>query len=289
MTDRVFKLLGLFCLEQHAWTVEQIAPQLGVTVSSAYRLIGRLSKAGFVDAITPGRYVLGPAIIQMDRQIQLTDPLVRAARQVMNELIGFAPEGSTILLCRAYRDSVMCVHQVVGGPQAPVSYERGRLRPLFRGATSKAILAFMPPRVLRRLYSLHAQEIKAAGLGGDWKEFLAKLRVLRVAGHVLTHGEVDRGRVGISAPVLNGDRKSVGSLSFVLDANKADERTLSRLAPMIMAAAREVERAMQIEANLKRKNKPNAKLKQSRARIREKIRQSCDFVSSTNSTAGSAL
>ena len=96
MTDRAFQLLGLFSLERPAWTVDQIAPQLGIAVSSAYRLIGRLSSAGLVDAITPGRYVLGPAIIQFDRQIQLTDPLVHAARPVMDYLIGFAPQGSTV-------------------------------------------------------------------------------------------------------------------------------------------------------------------------------------------------
>ncbi len=251
MSDRAFKLLGLFSLEQPTWTVEQISLQLGVAVSSAYRLIGRLAKAGLVDAVTPGRYVLGPAIIQLDRQIQLTDPLVHAARPVMDYLIGFAPEGSTILLCRAFRDAVLCIHQVVGGPQAPVSYERGRPRPLFRGATSKAILASMPRRALKRLYNTRSESIEIAGLGRDWKEFLAKLRVLRVAGHVLANSEVDNGRFGIAAPVLSGDRKAIGSLSFVLDAAKADERTVNRLAPMVMSAAREIEKTMNDVAQVK--------------------------------------
>jgi DNA-binding IclR family transcriptional regulator len=267
MTDRAFQLLGLFSMERPAWTVEQIAPKLDVAVSSAYRLIGRLANAGLVDAATPGRYVLGPAIIQLDRQIQLTDPLVLAARPVMDYLIGFAPEGSTVLLCRAFRDSVLCVHQVASGPQAPVSYERGRPRPLLRGATSKAILAFMPRRVLKRLYATRAREIEAAGLGSDWKEFLAKLRQLRVAGHVLANSEVDRGRFGIAAPVLSGERNAIGSLSFVLESNNADERTVNRLAPMIMSGAREIERAMQEAAKEKSpadpgiEKKPTVKLK----------------------------
>ncbi|MDP9083193.1 MAG: helix-turn-helix domain-containing protein [Pseudomonadota bacterium] len=252
MTDKAFTLLGLFSLDQPAWTVEQIAPKLGVAVSSAYRLVGRLGKAGLVDAITPGRYVLGPAIIQLDRQIQLTDPLVHAAGPVMDYLVGFAPEGSTILLCRAFRDAVLCVHQVSRGLRAaPLSYERGRPRPLFRGATSKAILAFMPRRVLKRLYGTRAREIQEAGLGGSWKEFLSKLRVWRVAGHVLANSEVDKGRFGIAAPVLGVDRKAMGSLSFVLDASKADERTVHRLIPMVMSAAREVERSMSESAKAK--------------------------------------
>ncbi len=278
MTDKAFKLLGLFSLEQPAWTVEQIAPKLGVAVSSAYRLVGRLGKAGLVDAVTPGRYVLGPAIIQLDRQIQLTDPLVHAAGPVMDYLVGFAPEGSIILLCRAFRDAVLCVHQVSRGPRAPSSYERGRPRPLFRGATSKAILAFMPRRVLKRLYGTRAREIQEAGLGGTWKEFLSKLRVWRVAGHVLANSEVDKGRYGIAAPVLGGDRKAMGSLSFVLDASKADERTVHRLIPMVMSAAREIERSMlesakaKIDVTVKAKRKTTATTAKRKAPLRKKAR-----------------
>ena len=52
-----------------------------------------------------GRYVLGPAIIKLDRQIQLTDPMLQVARPVMDELIGYAPAGSVMLLCRAFADS----------------------------------------------------------------------------------------------------------------------------------------------------------------------------------------
>ena len=279
MTDRAFQLLGLFSLEQPVWTAEQIAPRLGVAISSAYRLIGRLSNAGLVDAVTPGRYALGPAIIQLDRQIQLTDPLILAARPVMDYLIGFAPEGSVVLLCRAFKESVLCVHQVAIGPQTPVSYERGRPRPLFRGATSKAILASMPRRVLKRLYGTRAREIQAAGLGENWKEFLAKLRAWRVAGHVLASSEVDRGRFGIAAPVLSADRKAIGSLSFVLEATNADERTINRLAPMVMSAAREIERAMEehakVKADVERKAPKKASSKQlrkSKARIKRHTR-----------------
>ena len=272
MSDRSFQILGLFSLEQPTWTVEQLAPRLGVAVSSAYRLIGRLAKAGLVDAVTPGRYVLGPAIIQLDRQIQLTDPLVHAARPVMDYLVGFAPEGSTILLCRAFRDSVLCVHQVASGPQAPVSYERGRPRPLFRGATSKAILASMPRRVLKRLYATRSEDIESAGLGADWKQFLARLRIWRVAGHVLANSEVDNGRFGIAAPVLSADRKAIGSLSFVLDAARADELTVNRLIPMVISAAREIERSMQVQPknDTAAAQPPKANATQSKSRSRSK-------------------
>src|SRR5258708_38581382 len=108
----------------------------------------------------------GAAIIEMDRLIQSSDPMLNGARGVMIELAGHAAEGSTVLLCRLFHDRVMCIHQIMGhGPQEPVSYERGRLMPLYRGATSKIILAHLPARTLNALFAHDAGESAGAGLG----------------------------------------------------------------------------------------------------------------------------
>src|SRR5262249_57154156 len=109
-------------------------------------------------------YTLGPAIIQMDRQIQISDPMLTAARPVMADLVQYAAEGATVLLCRLFHDRVMCVHQVMGrGPQEPVSYERGRLMPLFRGATAHIILAHLPTPTLKTLYAHQSPPAARAG------------------------------------------------------------------------------------------------------------------------------
>ena len=110
-------------------------------------------------------------------------------------MFGRAAEGSTVLLCRLFHDRVMCVHQVMGrGPQEPVSYERGRLMPLYRGATSKIILAHLPPRTLKALFAHDAAEIAEAGLGAGWDEFRRGLAAIRRAGVTVSHGEIDAGR-----------------------------------------------------------------------------------------------
>jgi DNA-binding IclR family transcriptional regulator len=142
-------VLGLFSIERPEWTVEAAADDLGVSATTAYRYFKRLTNVGLVSPVSRASYVLGPAIVQMDRQIQICDPMLRAARVVMADLIQYAPERSILLLCRLFHDRVMCVHQVMGkGSPEPLSYERGRLIPLFRGATSKIILAHLPQRSL---------------------------------------------------------------------------------------------------------------------------------------------
>lgn len=245
--DRLLAVLALFTVERPQWTVEAAANKLGVSVTTTYRYFKRLTKAGLITPISGANYSLGPAIVQMDRLIQISDPMLGAARGVMLDLIQYAAEGSIILLCRQFHDRVMCLHQVIGrGPQPPVSYERGRLMPLFRGATSKIILAHLPTRILKSLFAHDAAEIAAAGLGGNWQEFRHAVAALRRAGFCVSGGEIDPGRVGIAAPIFDGERAVLGSLTFVLPAARAGDGLVARLASLTVAGAREIERTMNL-------------------------------------------
>ena len=176
-------VLELFTVDAPEWTVEATAAALRVSAPTAYRYFKQLTRAGLISPVTGASYTLGPAIIQMDRRIQICDPMLNAARGVMVDLIRYAAESSTVLLCRLFHDRVMCVHQVMGrGPQVPVSYERGRLMPLFRGATSKIILAHLPSRTVKSLFDHHAAEIAEAGLGATLPAFRSHLAAIRRAG-----------------------------------------------------------------------------------------------------------
>src|SRR5258708_640008 len=207
----------------------------------------------------------GAAIIEMDRLIQSSDPMLNGARGVMIELAGHAAEGSTVLLCRLFHDRVMCVHQIMGrGPQQPVSYERGRLMPLYRGATSKIILAHLPGRTLKALLAHDAAEIAHAGLGTGWEEFRRGLAAIRRAGVNVSRGEIDPGRVGLAAPIFDKDRAVLGSLSLALPAAHADETLIGRLASATVAGAREIERTMNSASGLSQPSPARVKIARSR-------------------------
>jgi DNA-binding IclR family transcriptional regulator len=265
--SRLLSILTLFSIEKPSWTAEEAAAELDVSITTAYRYFKSLSQIGLITSLSRGAYMLGPAIIEWDRQIQLCDPMLAAARGVMHHLIQYAADGSIILLCRRFRDRVLCVHQVFGrGPQEPVSYERGRPMPLFRGATSKVILAFLPRKELRPLFAANAPEIAKAGLGQTFEQFVAALKKLRRAGVAVTNAEVDPGRIGIAAPICNKDGTIQGSLTFVLPSGGADDRLIGRLIPLTIAGAGEIEAGMiDGDASGRPETAANADVKQARA------------------------
>jgi DNA-binding IclR family transcriptional regulator len=220
-TDRVLSVLSLFAGDQPEWSVEEAAEALDLPVSTAYRYFRSLAKSELLIPYLPGRYVLGPAIIQLDRQLQLHDPFITAARP---EMVRLAQEvGNTvILLTRLYRDRVMCVHQESDGPlDIGEGYQRGRPMPLDRGAASKAILANIPPRATRALANPDQNGETPLVLSDELR---AELRQIKAQGFSITHAEIEPGIRGFSVPVFRPGHVLEGSLSVVLPDTRNDTR-----------------------------------------------------------------
>ncbi|HVB85543.1 MAG TPA: IclR family transcriptional regulator C-terminal domain-containing protein [Candidatus Dormibacteraeota bacterium] len=164
----------------------------------------------------------------------------------MQRLIGRSDGVGIALLCRIYRNCVMCVHQEPEAvPENATSYERGRPMPMFRGASSKVIFANLPSRAAKWFFQKYANEIAAAQLGSDWETVKANLRRIRRAGLHITRGEVDEGRVGIAAPVFSRDRTVIGSIAMAMPENGATPQFVANISALVQAAAREINTGLQ--------------------------------------------
>ena len=240
--DKLLAVLPLFTMERPEWTVEAAAVALEVSGSTAYRYFNSLYRAGLLDPTSGGRYVLGPAIIAYDRQLRLQDPLLQVARPVMTRLVKRNGGDGVALLCRRFRQQVMCVHQAFEHkPAHAVSYERGRPMGLFRGSASVVILANLPVRILRTLWREEHPDIAATGLGGDWDSFRASLKKIRTAGVWITRGELDEGMIGIAAPIWQPDRQIAGSIGIVVPEVSTSPEEVAGTSSLVQAAAREID------------------------------------------------
>jgi DNA-binding IclR family transcriptional regulator len=236
--DKLLAALGLFTEERSEWTVEDAAKELKLGVSTTYRYFKSLSDAGLIVAFATGRYVLGPAITQMDRQTRLLDPLIAAAKPIVRSMLDRLESDAIVLLCRLYRRQVMCVHQEVRGfHDFASSYERGKLMQLHRGAASKIVLAHLSARIVRAFHEEHAQDMAAVSLGTSWLEVKRSLHKLRSAGIAITHGELDRGVLGISAPLFKPDGSVIGSVAVVLRDDDVSEDLLAFASRLVKETA----------------------------------------------------
>jgi DNA-binding IclR family transcriptional regulator len=207
---KMLQILQLFSEKEPVWSTAAIIETLEASRSTGYRYIKTLHDAGLLNAARNGYYTLGPGIIEMDLQIRLTDPLLLASHGVLEDLVDKI--GHSALLCTAYHDSVLCIGEA-RAPQSPENrFSRGQRRPLFQGAVSKVILAYLPHHRLKAIYPRQRMEIESAGLGGDWSEFRAALGQIKKDGYSLTKGEFNPGVYSVAAPILTDQKTSLGSV-----------------------------------------------------------------------------
>ena len=114
------------------------------------------------------------------------------------------------------------------------SYERGRPRPLTRGATSKVILSQLPTRRLNKLLTTADSSDQPVSSGAD---FLSELALIRKNGYCVARREVDEGRVGLAVPISIPDQALTASLSLVLDAASSNESIENRLVLLLVSSA----------------------------------------------------
>lgn len=243
--SRVIAIMQLFVGKRRVWTADAMGRAIGVSTSTAYRYVKELCAAGFLDPVAGAGFTLGPAIIQYDYLLRSSDPLIRHARPVMRALIESFDPRVDVILCRRFRDCVLCIHQENGpGPHPPTSYARGVAMPLFLGATSKVILANLPGRGLQKLYLDNEERIRASDPGQSWKNFKEQLRHIRRDGYCLTEGEIVEGRTGLAAPVFR-DGQIVASISIVLEGTVfAELAKVGEIHMAMKAAAADVSSAL---------------------------------------------
>lgn len=233
---KMFGILDLFSPDRSIWTATDIHDALGSSRSTTYRYIRTLLRAGFLAAVGNGHYVLGPRIVELDLQIRSTDPLHQLGQAVLEELS--RTTGHSALLCTLFGDVVICVREHLV-PLSPKNlFSRGQRRPLFSGAASKAILAYLPQHKLRQIYSANVAEAEAAGLGQCWREFREKLGRIRRCGFAMTSGEFVTSINGVAAPILTAQGEILGSVGIAWHKDDAAEVELSRMVLSVKRAGR---------------------------------------------------
>jgi DNA-binding IclR family transcriptional regulator len=215
---KMLHILELFTTTEPVWSTSALIEALDTSRSTGYRYIKTLHDVGLLTAVRNGYYSLGPRIIEMDLQIRQTDPMLLASHGVLEDLVDKI--GHSALLCTAYDDSVLCIGEH-RAPQSPANrFSRGQRRPLYQGAVSKVILAHLPHHRLKVIYPRQREHFEAAGLGSTWSEFRAALGQIKKDGYLVTMGEFTPGVYGVAAPVLNDQKRSLGSVGVAWDAHQ---------------------------------------------------------------------
>jgi DNA-binding IclR family transcriptional regulator len=246
---RLLQILDLFSLERPTIRVEEVIETFSIVQSTAYRYLRELCDAGLLAQQGKGVYSLGRRIVELERLLLLSDPLLLAGKPVMDSLAA-RYDNRAFLLCAYYKDGALCVYKVgpdeirYGGTSMKIQRGRGTLLPLFSGAGSHVILAHLPAHQIKSLYLTSARQISEARLGDSWHDFRDHLSGIRKRSFAETFGKLNPGMHSVAVPVIREDKRVVGSLLMLGPASKPQIAAALELVPLLQKKAAEIGRAI---------------------------------------------
>ena len=233
--DRALFVLSVLAQSKVAMTAAELVQATGLVKSTLYRQIATLRRWGFVME-SEGRYSPGPVSVQLATGFDGNSDLVMAARADMRVLAQQTHE--SVALVTAVNERVVCLEMIDSEQSLRCSFDRGRSVPARDGASAKCLLAHLPADQRDALLdSLGDSPARRA-------ERAAELDAIREAGHAVTHGEVDAGVWGASAPVLGPGRRLRGAITLMAPLTRVEGMEAALLHMTVVTAAR-ISRALQ--------------------------------------------
>lgn len=232
VAGRVLDLLERVVVAEQPLGLMELAAATGLDKTTASRMLRFLVGRELVvrDPATQ-RYRVGPAFVMLSAaalgrsDIRIAaEPYLVALRDAAGETVG--------LHFRAGLDRV-CIYGVESAQDVRTAITSGERRPLYAGASGKAMLAFLPPEELEA--ALQAAE-KA---GGDRTRLMAEIAAIRDAVGVYALSDRIAGLSAVSVPLF-GAGGVAGSLTISGPAQRWTMERMRGFLPELRSAARQI-------------------------------------------------
>ena len=241
-TDMVGKALSLLVLlgdEPRGASAADISRRAGLPFSTTYRLLGSLTRDGFVDYEPDGRrYHLGLRIFQLGQRVSNHHGFAGTATPVLRRVTEQTAE-ATIL---SVRDGLhhLTVSKVDGPQTFRVTSDPGHLGSLSATAVGKVLVAFAEDAERAQLIADLPLERLTEKSIVDRDAFRAEIEEVRRRGYALMDEENELGMRALAVPLLNAQGYAFASLATAAPVFRLTVEGLEAHVPLLQEAAAEL-------------------------------------------------
>ena len=228
--ERAIDILQSFTIEQSAMTVPDLQRKTGLSRPTLYRLLTTLAGKGMVRSEgDPLRFSLDHAAARLGRVWLSRVDLASSARPILERLRDDTNETAALFLLRGGRQ--FCAAEATSRQALAMSRGLGEMEHMTRGASGKAILAFLPQnQVLAAMPRNSPAKIRSA--------LLHDLQVVRQDGFATSYGEIFVGAIAIAAPVFDHAGQVVGSIGLFGPEARMPPDKMPHAVTLVIGAAR---------------------------------------------------
>jgi len=245
--DRALEILLCFSKQTPQLTMTQIANQVGMNKSTTHRLLGTLERKRFIQRDpSTGLYQLGIRLLQMAYLTLEYNDLQKHAAPVL------------LRLCEQYRETItlsvlddtdVVFLDVVESPQrVKLAASTGQRIPAFATAAGKAILAFLPEEMVKKILERSMQQFTPHTIISP-EDYFIELRQNHKQGFSISEQEYEDGINAVAASILDTNGQPYAAITVAGPAYRLFREHMLEIGPLVIAAAQEIAR----EVNLAKK------------------------------------
>ena len=239
--DRALSVLEILAAHGEAGVTE-IAAELGVHKSTAFRLVAVLESRGFVEQLADrGKYRLGFGVVRLAGAAAAQLDIAQEGRPICEALAADLEETVNIAILDG--DRAVNVSQARGPAALSTHNWVGQSTPLHATSSGKVLLAHAPDAVRKGVLSRELQRFTPATIT-DPEVLQQHLDRVVDEGWGSTAEEYEVGLNAVAAPVRSADGDVIAALSVSGPSFRMESEDFPRLARRVVSGADELSRRL---------------------------------------------
>lgn len=234
--DRSVRILD--AIERGAGTHGEVVSATRIPRTTAHRLLKALEAHGLIEFDGGRGYRLGPRLLRLAASSLHQIPLREVAHPALERLAEVTGESAQLFVLSA--GARVCVDAVSSSSELRTIVDVGAELPLTAGSAGKVFMAWLPEPARDDLVS-RARPLTEVTPTGD--RLRRQFATARRRGWASSAGERQPGVGSVSAPILTGG-ELIAVVSISGPTSRVGRVSAKRYAPAVVAAAREIERAL---------------------------------------------
>ncbi|GAA4214902.1 IclR family transcriptional regulator [Microbispora amethystogenes] len=236
--DRAVSIMEILARRGEAGVTE-LAAEIEVHKSTAFRLLGALEARGLVEqAEDRGKYRLGFGLVRLAGSVSMRMDVPQRSRPVCRRLAEEIGETVNIAVLRSHYAVNL---DQVRGPAAVTAHNWvGQLTPLHATSSGKVLLAHLDRWHREDLLRAAGLERYTPGTVTSVEDLERELAGVREHGYALSLEELEVGLNAIAAPVRSFHGEVVAAVSASGPAYRFSEERMRETAPVLLRGAEEI-------------------------------------------------
>ena len=232
-----YNILQLFHLHGSPLHIDVILTETKIPRSSLYRQLKALVNAGLLETAGKGLYAPGWLTDEISRvKDDSYKELIETSLPIMQEINDEVDESVNLTAIKGSKVRVLA--HLESKHNLKYSYEEGQVLDIFKGASSKILLAYLPEEQSKFLIESNHSSINGESLNQE-------LGQIRRDGYSITYSEVDENAVGISTPILRGGKYILGGLSIAGPSFRIKDEKINQYIKRLIEAADDISLMME--------------------------------------------